>query len=264
MDPAVTSVNSSQGLTGVTPCGPWLEGKMHLGPGERLFSWRKRNQGCCESTLFLESALVASRVTSLLYSWPMFLAQGALLCSQWGVRLPQSSWPQLTLSWSREDEKSSQTTFKLIPSRDTHGMPRTRVEEHCGPCPEHLHTGRLKLKGPWNWHNRRRPWKAGVPWGRQATRRAALVSLKLAGCSSPASPGLSACRTKVNAPLQDVQEPSRQSLVPHAFPTPSTSQRSPAGGPFLQVQRLGISWLEWNFSFFCWEDNFKFPHCSLN
>ena len=32
MDPAVTSVNAGQGLTGVTPCGPWLEGMAHTHP----------------------------------------------------------------------------------------------------------------------------------------------------------------------------------------------------------------------------------------
>lgn len=29
VDPIVISVNSGQGLTGVTPCGPWLEGMAH-------------------------------------------------------------------------------------------------------------------------------------------------------------------------------------------------------------------------------------------
>ena len=53
-----------------------------------------------------------------------------------------------------------------------------------------------------------------------------LVSLKLAGCTLPASSDLFACRTKVNTPLQEVQEPGRHSLVPVLSLPPDSEESS--------------------------------------
>ena len=240
----------------VRGCGshtPPPPGKMHLGPEGRLFSWRKRHQGCCESTLFLQPALVASQVTSLPYSWPMFLTLGALLCSQWGVWLPQSSWPQLTLSWSRDDENQTRlrsnwyppgthmgcpepgpkSTMDLVQSISTWGgwnsrglvTDTTRDCHERWACPEADRPPGGQCWFPWSWPGAHRPppltcLPAGQRWTLPSRRSRSQVDIAWSLC----------------------------------FPCPQT-QRSLAGGPFLQVQRLGMKW----FFFFPLRRQFQVP-----